>query len=111
MLLLISHPPQGSEPVLQRKPSSMEYCPCCNGGLIAASATHQEASSGRPATAGGTLGATEPGWPPESSQICPTRTFCGEPLLEFGEGFHTNPPLLWLQVSRSHWSQVHNLSL
>lgn len=68
-----------------------------NGGLISALATHQETSCGCPATAGSALGATEPAWPPQPSQVSAARSFCGETLLEFGEGWHINPPLAGLQ--------------
>ena len=66
----------------------MENRPSRNRGLVSTSAAHQEASGGSPATAGCALGTTEPGGPPQPSQVGPASTFCGETLLELGEGSH-----------------------
>ena len=57
-------------------------------GLVSTLAAHHEASRGCPTTVGHALGATEPGRPPQLSQVGTARTFCGEALLELGEGPH-----------------------
>ena len=87
-MLLIGHPPHGSEPVLQRDSGSMEDRPRRNRSLVSTLAAHQETSCGCPTAVSRALGATKPGRPPQPSQISTTRTFCGEALLKLGEGPH-----------------------
>jgi len=87
-MLLVSHPPHSSEPVLQRNSGSMEDRPRRNRSLVPTLAAHQETSGGCPTTAGCALRATEPSRPTQPSQVGTTRTFCGEALLEFGQGPH-----------------------
>ena len=83
---LMGHPPHGSEPVLQRQTASMEDRPRRDRGLVSTPAAHHEASCGCPTAAGRAPGATEPGRPPQPSQVGTARTFCGEARLELGEG-------------------------
>ena len=66
----------------------MEDRPRRDRGLVSAPAAHHEASCGCPAAAGLALGATEPGRPPQLSQVGAARIFCGEALLELGESPH-----------------------
>jgi len=59
-----------------------------NRGLVSTSAAHQKASCGSPTAAGRALGTTEPGGPPEPSQVSAAGAFCGKTLLELGESSH-----------------------
>src|SRR6185295_4746749 len=87
-MFLSCHPPHGSEPVLQRKAGSVEDSPSCDRCLVSTPTAHQETSCGCPTAAGRALRATEPSWPSQPSQVGAAGTFCGEALLELGEGAH-----------------------
>jgi len=66
----------------------MEDRPGRDRRLVSTAAAHQKASCCCPTTAGRALGATEPRWPPQPSQVGTARTFCREALLKLGEGPH-----------------------
>ena len=87
-MLLIGHPPHGSEPILQRNSCSMKYRSRRNRGLVSTLATHQEASCCCPTAVSRALRTTKPGRPPQPSEISTTRTFCREALLKLGESPH-----------------------
>lgn len=87
----------------------MEYRPGCDRGLVSASAAHQKASRGGPTAAGRTLGATEPGRPPQPRQVGTACAFCGKALLELGEGPHAVLHGVTPITPGVYWSQVHTL--